>query len=159
MVRRMTAVLVVAAMVAICGCGSYEGVRPSVWMGSGTDTDSPDNPYKVRFGAEIDEELEFGGQFDYQGQDGPQSTGVYALVFLPIDPNIVGRTYLGGQATFSFDEDGGYAGPIAGTVYPITDRISAFVEGGWREFSGQMEGQMTNWNDQWTATFGVRGRY
>jgi hypothetical protein len=156
MCRKWTIIVAVALLFA--GCAQYENIRPALSVLVGPDTDNPENPYVVRLGAEVDQ-VEFGGQFEYLGRDGKQSTGVYAVAYLPIDPNVVGQTYLGAVASLSMDADGGYAGPIVGTIHQITDQVAIIAEGGWREFSGDYGDQFGEWSDQWTAKLGVRIRY
>ncbi len=155
--RKWTAIIIVASFL-VSGCAQYENIRPALSVLAGPNTDSAENPYVVRLGAEVDQ-VEFGGQFEYLGQNGKQSTGVYAVAYLPIDPNVVGRTYLGAVGSLSIDEDGGYAGPIVGTIHQITDQVAIIAEGGWREFSGEYGDQFQEWSDQWTAKLGVRVRY
>ncbi len=137
--KRTLIAITTVLLVAATGC---QTARPTAWFLSGADIDSSVNEYIGRIGIESQDEkgepvTEFGLQSDWIGATGGrQKYGVYALWFVPFGENVLGRQFAGYATTIDWDhEEGGYYGPVAGTIRPINENISALVQYSYRDFT------------------------
>ena len=121
MVRK---ILIMACVLLIFGCS--ESVRPTATLltGRNVELENETTEYIGRLGLNI-KDSEFGLAsiyFDENSDDDDadlQTYGVYVLQNLKIvDPNtpLIGRPYIGVQATIDLDDDGGMYGLIIGSV-------------------------------------------
>lgn len=136
--------------------GEMEDTRIVVWGLATTDADSPDNEFVLRFGVQL-KDIELGYESLWRGAHGDgQTHGVYVLMHLEGDiSSWLGRPYIGYHASLIDTEDGGFYGPVAGTVY-----WDVFVMEVWyRDFTGKLKAELDNSNDIWKVTAGARFAY
>ncbi len=130
-----------------------QDVQFVVWGLATTDADSPDNEFVLRAGVQL-EDIELGYESLWRGAHGDgQTHGVYVLMHLEGDiSSWLGRPYIGYHASLIDAEDGGFYGPVAGTVY-----WDVFVMEVWyRDFTGKLKAELDNSNDVVKFTVGAR---
>jgi len=115
----------VLSMILLTGCGENLSPTASLLTGRNIRLENETTEYVGRLGLTVDD-TEFGlasiyfDQFEADDDDADlQNYGVYILQNLHIvDPNIplIGKPYIGAQATVDLDNDGGLYGIIVGSV-------------------------------------------
>lgn len=163
----MTAVLVMATMVALCGCESVresvDDLHPSIWA-MGADS-ANDFGLRVGLGTPADQndlKVEFGWEGSWEsygtGEHTEMSNAVYTIIESPWDVSVAGFPYVGFKVdgTFNNKNRGAY-GPIVGTRRPLSKNISLVAEVGYQEFTG--EDQPRESSDQLSGFAGIKGRF
>ena len=145
-----------AVLIAGAGCNE-EQCRPTAWLMGGTGDDSVDNDIVGRVGLRNPQGIEFGAESNWIGVHGAnQNYGAYVIGELDKTP--VGTPYIGGHASIIDDEDGGFYGPVAGTILEVAG-IETVIEYQYLEFTGMMEDAQGVWNDEHKVLVGFRLRF
>jgi len=141
--------------------GCSQTLKPAAWLLAGTnaqDLDTADIEYIGRLGLQSDQ-TEFGLASNWW-QAGNQSYGVYALQFLPADPNgLLGTPYLGLSATVDVArENGGLYGFITGTILNIggIDVVTEFTA---RTYNEDIKERMPESENKYRIFAGSRLRF
>lgn len=160
-------ILALAAFLLVAGCGEQFQPTAALLTGRNIDLESETTEYIGRLGIAF-EQTEFGLEtiyldiFDADDDDADlQTYGVYILQNLQIvDPNIplIGRPYLGAQATLDLDNDGGLYGLFLGSITELggVDILTEFQTRHYNEAIKVLQGES---EDKYKIIVGPRFRF
>lgn len=114
-------ILIITALPLLLFAGCAEPIQPKVWLLSGSQPDNMDSNIEYLGRVGIGDKTEIGLTANWWEQDPHQSYGLYALRYLPTDPNsMLGNPYAGAHSTLYVSENrGGMYGFFAGTIQNI----------------------------------------
>jgi len=150
-------ILTILLCLLVAGCNE-EQCRPTAWIMGGTNIDSSENDIIGRLGLRNNEGIEFGAESSWIGVSGANQTyGAYALAEVEVGP--LGTPYIGYHSTIANDyEDGGFYGPIAGTIVKVGN-IETVFEYQYLDYNGSLAEIKADENDRHKATVGTRFRF
>ena len=153
-------ILLVIAILLIAGCG--EQMRPTVSLLSGSNVDIEENSveYIGRLGLQVDT-VNFGLMTTMadDAEDRDPFYGVFITQEL-IDPNlpVIGKVYLGAQATINLDNDGGQYGPIVGTSINLGG-IEVCTEFQYRHYNEALSALQSESGDKYKVIVGPKFKF
>ena len=163
----MRKLLIVLALVLLVGCSSQVRPTASLLTGRNIELENETTEYVGRVGLSV-EQSEFGLSTIYldRFEDGDseadlQTYGVYVLQNLQLaDPNIplLGRPYIGAQATLDLDDDGALYGLIVGSVTELGG-IEILTEFQTRHYDEAMKALQGETEDKYKIIVGPRFKF
>jgi len=149
-------------LVLICFCFGCSEQMAVTLLSSPNEFEDSTTEYAIRLGAQVEQtEVGLASYWWPEGDaDIDQTYGAYILQSLT-DPNglgLLGRPYIGGQATLDIDNDGGMYAFIAGTVYEMGG-VEILTEFQLRSFSEYLKEANDSGTDRYKVAIGTRFRF
>jgi len=150
-------------IMCILMAGCSENMTPTASLLSGSNIQLEENSveYVGRLGLQADG-INFGLQSTWadEAEDMAQFYGVFITQELTNDPNlpVLGKMYLGAQATINLDNDGGLYGPILGTSIEVGG-IEVITEFQYRHFNEALAALNGQQEDKYRLIIGPKFKF
>lgn len=159
--KKLLFLITIICLLLFAGCS--DSMRPTVSMlsGSNIELDEESVEYIGRIGIQNDG-MNFGLQSTWadDAEEQNQSYGVYITQELTNDPNlpVLGKMYLGAQASLNLDNDGGSYGPIVGTIIDVGG-IEIVTEFQYRHFNDALAALNSEREDKYRVIVGPKFKF